>query len=376
MKVSIDSRTIEPGDYFIPVKGTHFDGRDFIPEVVEKGGNVLDVDLFSYAKKYRKRLSAKVIAVVGSAGKTTVKDMLYSVLSMSFNVVKTHENQNNEFGVPLTLLAADEETEFLIVEMGLRKKQDLSFLVNIVHPDMVVFTGVGVSHMAFFDSPLQLANAKARVFRSALSWQTNVRTAFLCSSGAYHERICDKARKAGYNVVSYSGEDKVAENIEVCCLVGSFFGMRGEVVQQGIAAYKGSSHRMTVYKRGGVTVLDDSYNANPSGVLYALQYLRRFEGRKIVVLADMLELGAVSKKQHEYVAEWCLNEEVALLLLFGEEVKATAAVSRIPTVYFEDKHALSLMLKDELKDGDVVLIKGSRSMKLEKVVEDLLRALS
>ena len=125
MKVSIDSRTIEPGDYFIPVKGTHFDGRDFIPEVVEKGGNVLDVDLFSYAKKYRKRLSAKVIAVVGSAGKTTVKDMLYSVLSMSFNVVKTHENQNNEFGVPLTLLAADEETEFLIVEMGLRKKQDL-----------------------------------------------------------------------------------------------------------------------------------------------------------------------------------------------------------------------------------------------------------
>ena len=164
--------------------------------------------------------------------------------------------------------------------------------------------------------------------------------------------------------------------IEVCCLVGSFFGMRGEVVQQGIAAYKGSSHRMTVYKRGGVTVLDDSYNANPSGVLYALQYLRRFEGRKIVVLADMLELGDVSKKQHEYVAEWSLNEEVALLLLFGEEVKATAAVSRIPTVYFEDKHALSLMLKDELKDGDVVLIKGSRSMKLEKVVEDMLRALS
>jgi len=145
VKVSIDSCTIEPGDVFIPVKGQRFDGRQFIDEVLKKGGRVLDVDLCDYARNYRKKLRAKVIGIVGSAGKTTVKDMLAQALSSVGSVVKTAQNQNNEIGVSLTLLAADAKTDIVLVEMGMRQPGDLNELARIVQPDMVVFTGVGYS---------------------------------------------------------------------------------------------------------------------------------------------------------------------------------------------------------------------------------------
>ena len=169
MKVSIDSRNVSAGDYFIPVKGKNFDGRDFVNEAISKGATLLDVNLFEYAKKYRKKLSCKVIGIVGSAGKTTVKDMLFSVLKRRYNVVKTQENQNNEFGVALTLLSADSDTDILLVEMGMRKKNDLTYLARLVQPDYIVFTGVGKSHIGLHKSFKDLAKAKAEIFRKPLN---------------------------------------------------------------------------------------------------------------------------------------------------------------------------------------------------------------
>jgi len=370
MKVSIDSRTIKPGDYFIPVKGPHFDGKDFIDDVIAKGGHVLDVDLFDYAKKYRKKLTCKVIGIVGSAGKTTMKDMLAGILSQQFRVKKTRQNQNNEYGVPLTLLSADDQDDILLVEMAMRKSGDLAFLTKMVQPDMVVFTGVGKSHIEFFKSQRHLAMAKAEVFRSALNWQTSIRSCFLNSGGDYADLIHKKSVKAGYKAFLYSGSDKLAENINGCYSVCRYLGCSTSVIEQGIADYKGSDHRMVVKPYDGITVLDDSYNSNPSGVLYALQYLKRFPGRKIVVLSAMLELGDFSQQEHHNVGSWVADNEVDVAFLYGDAMRAIEPMND-KFVFVADFSDLQHHVLAELKDGDVVLIKGSRGYRFDRLVEFL-----
>ena len=376
MRVSIDSRTIQPGDYFIPVKGPRFDGRDFIAEVIQKGGHVLDVDLFDYAKKYRKKLTCKVVVIVGSAGKTTVKDMLAGVLSSHYKVTKTLQNQNNEYGVPLTVLAADDSTDILLVEMGLRKKGDLLFLTRLVQPDMVVFTGVGKSHIEFFKSQRQLALAKADVFQAALTWQKGVdRQCFLNGNSDFVELVQTKAIKAGYQPLIYTGDDKVSENINACFSVGGYFGLSQANIEQGVQRFKGSDHRMVTIKKGAITLLDDTYNSNPSGLLYAFQYFRRFEGRKIAVLGDMLELGRYSEQEHKNIKQWGIDNDIELFFLYGTAMRAVDRTQG-DVLHYEDLDQLNDHLLAELKPGDVVLIKGSRGLKMERTVAFLCDELS
>lgn len=367
MKVSIDSRNVSAGDYFIPVKGKNFDGRDFVNEAISKGATLLDVNLFEYAKKYRKKLSCKVIGIVGSAGKTTVKDMLFSVLKRRYNVVKTQENQNNEFGVALTLLSADSDTDILLVEMGMRKKNDLTYLARLVQPDYIVFTGVGKSHIGLHKSFKDLAKAKCEIFRKPLLWQTNLRYCFANSNGAFHDMVQKKAEQSGFKLLSYTGEDKVSENINLVYSVGAFLGLKSDLIEKGLKLFQSSSHRMKIYKFSSFTLLDDSYNSNPEGVIYALQFLRQFSGRKICVFADMLELGISSNDEHKNILNTVKNEGIDVVFVYGEQF--LNVVSDYDFVsYFSDINQLNLQLNNELKANDVILIKGSRSMKMERVV--------
>jgi UDP-N-acetylmuramoyl-tripeptide--D-alanyl-D-alanine ligase len=375
MPYSIDSRQVQKGDFFIPVKGAHFDGNDFIPDVIQKGGIVLDVDLFDYAKNYRKKLQAKVIAIVGSAGKTTVKDICASILSTKYNVVKTKENQNNEYGVPLTLLSATGDTEILIVEMGMRKKGDLSFLAKIVQPDYIVFTGVGKSHIEFFKSQAHLANAKAEIFRKANPWQIKQRIAFINANSAYYKKLIKKAQDCDYKVVPYTGVDKPGENINAGYAVGNHFNCSSDDIQKGFLHYQKSSHRLHVQTKKNICIIDDSYNANPDGVIYALQFMRRFKGRKIIVLSGMLELGKFSEGEHQNLVATMINEEVSLVMTYGKEIKHIH--SDVLTIsHFDDRTNLHQALFSEIKSGDVVLIKGSRGYQMEKTVEALYAHLS
>tara|TARA_B100000427_G_scaffold274781_1_gene243067 strand:- start:5374 stop:6501 length:1128 start_codon:yes stop_codon:yes gene_type:complete len=370
MKVSIDSRTISKGDYFIPVKGENFDGYDFVDDVIAKGGHVLDVDLAMYAKAYRKKLTCKVIAIVGSAGKTTVKDMVASVLSQQFSVVKTEENQNNEFGVPLTILSAEHDTDFLLVEMGMRKKHELKFLTQLAQPDVIIFTGVGKTHIEFFKSQYQLALAKAEVFRSKLKWQRGKRLCFLGGSGDYYDLILAKADAVDYHVITYTGDDKVAENINLCYQLGAYYGIDVDKVELGIATCKRSVHRMAHIQKNNVLIIDDTYNSNPSGVLYAFQYLARFTGRKIAVLGDMLELGDYSQKEHQAIGKLAIDYGIDMLFLYGQAM-SVLQVADLPFYHFEDKVVLTEQLKTEIKMGDTVLVKGSRSLAMEDIVDEL-----
>ena len=263
-------------------------------------------------------------------------------------------------------MAANEDTEVLIVEMAMRKAGDLTFLTKMVQPDVVVFTGVGKTHIEFFDSQKSLAKAKMEVFRKSQKWQHEGRVAFLNNNGAYAPMV-QKAASMGYQTISYEAEDKVGENINACYAVGAYFDVSQLAIQNALQTYKGSAQRLALINHNGIRILDDTYNANPTGMLYALQYLRRFQGRKIAVLGDMLELGTHSKEEHSKIEQWALDNEVDLLFLYGPAMKKVS-VSGISMVHFDEIVALCDQLVIELKQGDVVLVKGSRGLKMERIV--------
>jgi UDP-N-acetylmuramoyl-tripeptide--D-alanyl-D-alanine ligase len=367
MKYSIDSRTIKPGETFIPVEGKNFSGYDFIEEVVNKGCRVLDVNLASYAASYRKKLKCRVIAVTGSAGKTTVKDLLGSVLSQKFKVVKTSENQNNEIGLPLSILKADSDTEILILELAMRHPGDISFLSKIARPDYVVVTGVGLTHIENFENQKDIARAKSEIFRSPLKWEKSKRTAFLNFSSDYYSLLKKKAEKVGYNVVPYSGASKIDQNMNLCYVLGRRLGLKNEDIDEGIKQYIPSEHRLRSESVNGVVIIDDSYNANPDGMLYAFEYMKRKSGRKIAVLGDMGELGKHALVEHQKVLEYAIDAGVSVMFTTGENMSAIDSKG-FSVTHFKDKQAMHEVLLNELKVGDTVMIKGSRFMKMEETV--------
>ncbi|MBH38459.1 hypothetical protein CL658_05440 [bacterium] len=370
MKVTIDSKTVQPGDYFIPVKEAHFDGHERINDVIAKGAHVLDVDLVSYAKLYRKKLRCKVIAIVGSAGKTTVKGMLSNILSQQFSVVETHDHQAHHYALPLTILSADHDTDFLLIEFNMKKKGDLAVLTQLVQPDAIVFTGVGMSHIEFFNSQYYLALAKAEVFRRKLQWQSANRVCFFASSGAYYDLIFSKAFQVGYHIITYTGDDKVSENINLCYQLGAYYNVSMDTIEQGITTWHHSSRRMNRINHSKFVLFDDTFSSSPSEVLYAFQYLSRYDGRKIAVLGDMLELGSYSKKEHMFIGKLAHDYGIDMLFLLGEHMSVLEGEG-MPYYHFFDKDELIRRLKEEVKQGDIILVKGARSLHMDEIVTQL-----
>ena len=363
MDISIDSRTIQPGQYFIPVNS----GRKYIQDAIDKGGRLLDVNLSNYARQYRKKLNCHVIGLTGSSGKTTCKDLLSSVLGQRFRIQKTQGNQNNEIGVPLSILRADHETEILIVEMGMRKKGDIRLLTQWLQPTHAVITNIGTAHLEFFQSQRHIAYAKAEIFRKQAYWQKGARFAFLNTSSPYFELLADKARHYDYDILPFMGEDKPDQNVQLCYQVGRHFGLSESQIKDGIDAYQPSENRLDVQRIGDVTLINDAYNANPDGVEYALTYLKQYQGRKIMVLGDMKELGKNTVKIHQSLASLMIEAGVDILMTLGP-VSAQINSESMDVLHYQDQAQLNATLKAELKEGDIVLVKGSRALKLEETV--------
>lgn len=366
-RISIDSRTLVPGDIFIPVKGATHDGHAFIPEAIKKGAQILDVDIPSYAKRYRRKLRCQVIGITGSAGKTTCKDLLYSVLSQRYTVIKTQENQNNELGAPLTVLRADDTTDILIVEMGMRGRGQIRQLSQIVRPSHAVITNIGLSHIELLGTQRRIALAKSELFLHPISWETKSRYAFLNHKTAYYDLLVQKASQRGFHVLPFGGEDRPEQNISLCFTVGRHFGLSDEQIQTGISQYQGSAHRMVRHVCKEVLLIDDSYNANPDGVAYALESFKRYSGRKILVLGEMRELGTYSKKAHDAVIPQAIEAGVSLIFCMGAET-AHLMSEDISITHFDSLDQLNHALFQEIKSGDVILVKGSRGVRLETTV--------
>ncbi|MFC1478436.1 UDP-N-acetylmuramoyl-tripeptide--D-alanyl-D-alanine ligase [Candidatus Margulisiibacteriota bacterium] len=363
MAISIDSRTLRLEDVFIPVKGPNFDGHDFIEEARSKGAYVLDVDLAEYAAEQRREYSIPVIAVTGSSGKTMTKDSIAALLATKYKTLKTEENFNNEIGVPLTLLrlnAGYEKNgdgvtiqkgayEAAVIELAMRGEGEIGYLTGLVRPTHVVITNIGLAHIGKLGSREKIKQAKCEVLLPT----EYSRKAFLNRQDACFTEVKQLAEDNGWQVVPFDG-DPLPQ-------IAGEFGIDGSVLKDLKVDY--SAKRMETINRNGLTIINDTYNANPDSVKWALDRLREMPGRKIAVLGDMLELGADELQYHKEID----LDGVEMVFTFGP-VFAEASITGNS---YTDKQELIAGLKSHLKAGDVVLVKGSRSMKMEEVVDDI-----
>lgn len=425
--VSIDSRTLRPGNLFIAVRGPHFDGHDFVSAAfqrgasaavvarVEPGGNapgpLLAVDDASLALRriadgYRRTLAMKVIAVTGSLGKTTVKEMIAAVLSRRFKTARSIGNWNNEYGLPLSILNVERPSEIGVFELGVNHPGELLPLCRLLKPDWGVITGIGPVHLEFFGSERKIAEEKAILLENLPGnslaflgcdhpWHDLLRAAgksriislgergdadyVLLESNDESGEACVLERTSGENFrfqAPLPGRH-VARNALFAIAVARASAVSWPEIRAGLGAFRPQPMRWESSIIAGVLAINDAYNANPVSMKAALETfaaLRR-GGRKWLVLGGMHELGARSEQEHENLGKTVARLSWDGLVSVGPLGDIVAAAARKAgmkkeNVFQCENHlAAADVLAEHLKPGDAVLFKASHCERLEKVME-------
>lgn len=424
-QVSTDSRSVQAGDLFFALQGEKFDGHQFVQEVLQKGAlaaivsrswhmqhrdidNVLVVEnpLHTFQESsasYRRRFDIPAIAVTGSAGKTTSKEMMYSVLSRRFNVLRNIKSFNNHVGVPKTLFELRPEHDMVLTEVGANHFGELDRLSYLVEPSIAVLTNIGYAHLEFFGDLVGVRRAKFEIFNHCRPGALAIYNAddamlsgqkfSLSSNYSYgHERpadllaevlgcdgnACYRFRLLGQVVqLQVPGRHNIS-NALAAAAVAVQFQLSVKDIKDGLESFTAVDQRMQVLSIAGCTFLNDAYNANPSSCAAALNTLMDFKittGRKIAVLGDMLELGSYTVPEHMLLADRVVATQLDALFLFGTRTVHTFKRAKelgMPAVfYFQDKALLLKSIKSFLQSGDVVLLKGSRGMRMETLLTDL-----
>jgi UDP-N-acetylmuramoyl-tripeptide--D-alanyl-D-alanine ligase len=421
--ITIDSRNVLPNGLFVAFSGEKVDGHNFLNQAMKDGavGALVErhVDsllpqivvenaakaLADIAREYRKSYRGKIISVTGSSGKTTTKEMLVSILNVNTKVIATQGNQNNEIGVPLTVLNLNESSDYAVIEMGAAQQGDIAYLMHIADPDITAITNVGSAHIGRFGSEKMIAQTKSEIY------------AALKSTGSAVVNIDDKYANdwllllKNHVIKTFSLEninaDIYASNI-VCSTENTHFVLHSEGesldvflpvpgkhnvsnalcstalalmagvslddVVIGLSRFSSVSSRLMKYKGfwGGV-LIDDSYNANPSSVRAAIDVLSSYHETKILVLGDMAELGDMSKVAHVDIGLYAKKTGIEKLVSCGVDSAAASEAFGANAMHFDNKASLISYLKKQLSAGEVVLVKGSRSSALEEVVESLMK---
>lgn len=421
--VSTDTRTIEKGCLYVAVKGERFDGNDFIADAAAKGAAaaisdraddpgcgipIITVDdsrtaQLRLARYHREKFAVKLCGVTGSVGKTSTKDMIYAVISASFDTLKTEGNFNNDIGLPRTLFRLNENYGAAVIEMGMSDLGEISVLSQAAAPDCAVITNIGYCHIENLKTRENILKAKLEILDGARTDAALI----LCGDDEYLRTVdipgrriirygfgadCDVRAEeiehlpdgekftlvAGNERYSaelpISGEHHILNALAAFC-VGREFGMSAENIVPAFMNYEASGMRQKTEQCGGVTLILDCYNASPTSMKTSLSVLksRNPEGRRIAVLGDMLELGAMSKELHAMVAEYVMDS-ADVCFLYGAEMAACAEKllqSGFEVYHDTDKERLSEKLKGFIRDGDVLLFKGSRGMKMEEIAQKI-----
>lgn len=423
--VSIDSRDIKSQNLFIPFKGEHVDGHQYVAQALRDGagasfyqkgtfldenveGPIIWVDdtltaLQQLAKAYLEFVNPQVIAVTGSNGKTTTKDMIESVLKPQFKVKKTQGNYNNEIGMPLTILELDIDTEISILEMGMSGFHEIEFLSNLAEPDIAVITNIGESHMQDLGSREGIAQAKAEIITGLRSngvfiydgdepllesHVTKILDVDIVSIGKDKDNtlVCqiEDIENAGivFNInggerfeLPILGEHNM-KNATIAIAVGKRLGLSHDIIFNNLRKVELTGMRMEQhYTSDNKLVINDAYNASPTSMKAAIDTLSIMKGRKIIVLGDVLELGPDSQMMHENVGRYLEGKNIDALFTFGAASKFISNTGKAHVTqaeHYEDKQSLITSLQDYVQSEDKILVKGSRGMKLEEVVEALI----
>ncbi|MEI7958054.1 MAG: UDP-N-acetylmuramoyl-tripeptide--D-alanyl-D-alanine ligase [Verrucomicrobiota bacterium] len=425
-RVCTDSRSLEAGDLFVALRGENFDGHKFVAQAAAAGAAAAVVDgafegelpdgfsvirvadtlaaLQAIATQYRNSLPLRVLALTGSTGKTSTKDFIAAVLAERFRVVKTEGNFNNHIGLPLTMLRASAADEIGVFELGMNHPGEIAPLAAMAAPEVGIITNVGVAHIEFMGSRAAIAQEKGMLaealpasgflvlnagdeFSESIARRSPAKT---ITTGIEKGDVSATLLEAGFSGNRFlvrSGEEEtevtlpvpgvhMIENALLALAAGRVFGISLAVAAQGLAKCRLTKGRLEEKTLGGIHFLDDSYNANPDSMRAALRTVAALpvEGARIAVLGRMGELGAESERGHRAVGKDAAQAGLDLLICVGaDEAGLMAQAAREnglqKVLHVADPEAAAAVLAERAHPGDLVLIKGSRSARMERVLD-------
>ena len=412
--VSIDTRKIEPNSLFIAIKGDRFDANSFTKEALDKGASYVIIDNETYyidqrtilvedslvtlqqlAKFHREYLKLPVIALTGSNGKTTTKELLAVVLSKKYRIKATVGNLNNHIGVPLTLLSFNSETEIGIVEMGANHKKEIEFLCELAKPDYGYITNFGKAHLEGFGGVKGVIEGKSEMYHYLLK---SDKLAFInledpiqvekskilksFSFGINKENAAVnitevkanpfvKISSSGFTISSHLIGLYNANNINAALTVGKYFGVADSAIKEALESYVPENNRSQLLTKGTNEIILDAYNANPSSMTVAIEnFLQLDNPNKIMILGDMFELGEESQQEHQAIVTLLFNKEKVKCYFIGNAFYDDR-INKNNFWFYETFETFSDYLKETKIENSTILIKGSRGMALERTLDFL-----
>lgn len=412
--VFTDTRQITPGGIFFALKGDNFDGNKYADQALENGASFAVVDdsevvkdnrfllvedvltaLQELAKHHRKTFEFPVVALTGSNGKTTTKELIAKVVSMKYKTYATKGNLNNHIGVPLTLLAIDPKRyEMAIVEMGANHQQEIALLCSIAQPTHGLITNIGKAHLEGFGGISGIIKGKGELFdylskkkgtvfvnttNDTVMEMVSKRRAFgeivfYCSpSGIVNPELLEDTPVVVFKTASKTSTTHLPgkynfDNICAALAVAKHFEVEDADALEAVTSYTPDNNRSQIVKKGSNTIIMDAYNANPSSMAAAIENFARMDAsRKVVILGDMFELGDESAAEHEALGKLISEQSFDIVILAGKHMQH--ALGALPQAYyFPDKFSLHNWVMDNPQENTHFLIKGSRGMALESVL--------
>ena len=429
---SKDTRQIKEGDTYIGIKGETFDGSGFWRQAFEKGASCVIVEnitltetekeefkdktmilvedtlkaLYAIARYKRNLYNIPVIAITGSVGKTSTKDLVSSVVSKKYKTLKTIGNYNNNIGLPFTILRMQDE-EVMVLEMGMNHFGEISLLSSIAKPTICIITNIGTSHIGNLGSRDNILKAKLEILENTedpyiiinkdndllkkwyeenknnkkiitygIKEKSNYQATEISLNEENSEFACVMEDKKEKIKVPVAGEHYILNSLCACC-VGKILNIENENIKEGIETFELTQKRMTIRElKNGAKIINDAYNASPEAVCASLKVLNQYKGnRKIAVLGDMFELGEYTEQLHENVGKEVVENKIDILICNGENAKSIVkkaidlGMNKENVYYFENKEKIVELIEKISKDGDIILFKASNAMKFYELAD-------
>ncbi len=415
-----DTRTLKPQQLFIVLQGAR-DGHDFIPAAMQKGAAAVlcsrkvgdypaiyvedpRIALGKIASQELRRIGCKVVGITGSVGKSTTKEMIAAVLSAAYRISKTPANHNNDIGMPMAVLSMEADTQVAVLEMGMNHFGEIAYLSRIAKPDVAVIINIGTMHIEYLGSREGIRQAKLEILQGMalegklllnggddmllpLPMQISQSLTYFGVGRGCHlraEDICQSLESLRFRAVGEGldfpvemalvGEHFVPDAMAAVA-VGHALGVPAEDIRLSLAAFRNMAGRQEIYRKNGFTIIQDCYNAGPESMAAALKVLALRPGRKLAVLADMLELGDKAPAEHELLGRRAAQVADVIFALGPNSVHVArgAAENGGRVLTFQSREEMVRALAREAREGDVLLFKGSHGMHLELVIEDFLK---
>jgi UDP-N-acetylmuramoyl-tripeptide--D-alanyl-D-alanine ligase len=422
--LSIDSRSIREGEIFVALKGEHFDGHDFIAAALTNGtGALVQVPpaelpgdktlivvkdtlaaLQALARYLRSGMNLAVIGVTGTNGKTTTKELISSVFGQRHKVLKTTGNLNNHIGLPLCITRMDGDEDIMVLEMGSNHRGEIKQLCEIALPDFCVVTNVGPAHIEGFGSLEAIRDTDLEILAYAKTASVNADDAFLLggiknyngrlvtygmknTADVYAKDIMLGIRGSGFKLC-FSDKRQIAVNLQLSGRMNVYNALAAasvayaldvglDDIKNGLESFGGVPMRLEIKEMLGALVISDVYNANPASMAEALKELVRLKRKRtIAVLGDMLELGSYAEEAHRKLVRLASEMKIDILIAVGPEMEKASKEFQGACYQAEDSESARTVLSGICDEGDAILVKGSRGMRMEKVIQDAGRRLA